>query len=101
MKVQKMLSLDHEIVLELKEEANASLLINNMLREHYQGKKSKPSNEIEIIKEVKEKLSEEERSKKIDSLVTSMTNEQEREYREGLKNKLWKSYYEYAEIKVT
>ena len=49
MKINKIFSIDHEIVLKLKEEKNASALINNLLNAHYgQGKLTKEMIQMKI-----------------------------------------------------
>lgn len=52
MKVSKLLSLDYELVSKLKEEENASALVNQLISNHYKD----PRTEEEIIADVKNKI---------------------------------------------
>ena len=54
MKVSKLVSIDYELVQRLKQEDNASAIINSLLMAHYNSLKS----EEEIIADVKAKINE-------------------------------------------
>ncbi len=68
MKTQKLMTLDEDLVQRLREEENASLLVNNLLREHYavphfkdklkniEAKKKEAEAKIEAINEEAEKI---------------------------------------------
>lgn len=76
MKVSKLLSLDYELVNKLKQEENASALVNQLLANHYKD----PRTEEQIIKEVKKKINKKAQEKidkeimkeKIDKRVAEM-----------------------------
>ena len=103
MKVQRLIVLDYELSVMLKE-VNASALINGLLIKHFN--KSKQT-EAEILAEVEDKINEqdqeeaevknkEERSEYLDN----MDEEKTIKYKEGLKEGKWKGLVEFAKIQL-
>ena len=73
MKVHKVISLDYELAIKLKEEDNASGLINSLLMSHYKDLRS----DDEIINEVKVKINKKEKDIKLQKLIKKQLKREE------------------------
>lgn len=74
MKIQKLITIDIEVMAKLKAEPNSSELINDLLLKHYKEFK----NEKEIIEDVKEKIKAKEHEVNVQKMVDEQL-ERERE----------------------
>ena len=72
MKVHKVISLDYEIVIRLKEEENTSGLINSLLMNHYKDLRS----DKEIIDKVKIKIKQKKEDKIIEKRIKKQLKEE-------------------------
>lgn len=86
---------------ELVDVKNKSELINRLLQDYFQIAKKIEVNsnkEENIIKEVEYKMKDQDRTQKIKAFLDNDFNLEE--YKQGVKDKLWKSTIEYAEAKL-
>ena len=104
MKTQRLISIDQELHLKLVKEGNASGLINELLAKHY-AKDERTS--TEILSDVKERLAEQDQEEaeavgraQRDHFFDNLTDEQNREYKEGLREGKWRSLTEVAKIQL-
>lgn len=99
-KVNRIISIDYELHLNLKEEENASKLINRLLAEHYASDDPKAreiaaKTQKEILERTKAQLVYEEEMSKIRDFLISID---EQEYREGVKQGKWNGITDYARV---
>lgn len=101
MKQHMTVCIDEEIMRELVDVKNKSELINRLLQDYFQIAKKIEVNsnkEENIIKEVEYKMKDQDRTQKIKAFLDNDFNLEE--YKQGVKDKLWKSTIEYAEAKL-
>lgn len=105
MKTTITVTLDIEIARQLKEEENASGLINDILKKHFELGKltfSQSSREKEILEEVKKKMEKEEgESKELEEnkIFYEFMNKNRAEYNKGFKAGSWKTIEEFYKKK--
>ena len=104
--------IDYELVESLRQEENASKLVNSLILEHYKSPRvmiQESTEEKEILQQVKNRLfakvQEEKETAEFDKLKEYLADlhdnpDKMAEYIEGVKNKLWKSTTEFAQIKT-
>lgn len=104
MKIQKIFTIDAELVQKLKEEENGSGLINQLIQDYYDRTDGvlKIDDSDSIIEEVKRKMKAEEKEIKEEEekeKYFQFMNDNRAEFNDGYKKGSWKNYKEFYDAK--